>query len=104
MHGGKSIGSPGHQNNLKHGLYARKLSAENLALMESAPVGTVDAELQLLRLRLAEVANDPSPEAGERFLTISRNVVRLGPVDIHRVARTVAARWMVAAKLVSVLS
>jgi iron(III) transport system ATP-binding protein len=33
-----------------------------------------------------------------------REALALGPVDIHRSARMVAARWMAAAKLVSVLS
>ncbi len=38
----------------------------------------------------------------DTLLAIS--VALLGPVDIHRVARTDPTRWIIAAKLVSVLS
>ena len=39
-----------------------------------------------------------------KVVEITLNDVELGRVDIHRVARTDPTRWIIAAKLVSVLS
>lgn len=54
IHGGLSTGSPGHQNNLKHGIYARTVREDERELHAEmrASVGSVDDELAIVRLQL----------------------------------------------------
>jgi len=53
MHGGKSTGPKEPcRRNLRHGIYLRRLSDEELALWPFVPVGILDDEIKLARILL----------------------------------------------------
>jgi hypothetical protein len=70
-HGGLSTGpKPGSQNNLKHGMYAKHMTDEEIAISRAMKLGNVDQELRLTRIRLrraldAEEAAQGKPELEE---------------------------------------
>jgi hypothetical protein len=52
IHGGASTGPPpGSANALKHGLYARHLSAEDQSRWDTLPVGSLDDEIRISRIQ-----------------------------------------------------
>lgn len=56
LHGGRSKGPPlGSQNNLKHGLYAKSLTREELKDLDSIEIGTIDREIRIARIHLNRV-------------------------------------------------
>lgn len=75
LHGGKSPRI--------HGIYAQVMTDEELELYDQIPIGTVDAELKVCRIRLLramkakeliDVApNDPSNEAGMVVTTVTQS-------------------------------
>ena len=54
LHGGKSTGAPGNQNAYRHGIYSKRIRAEDLPMIPAivASIGSVDDELVLCRLQL----------------------------------------------------
>ena len=76
MHGGASTGpkdsTNSSRNALKHGIYATRLSEDELALRQELKRGSVDEELDLMRLRLrraleAEHQANGEPELDEEI-------------------------------------
>lgn len=70
MHGGKSIGSPGHQNAKTHGIYSSSLTDDERSQWDDIQLGSVDDELRLCRTRLVralktENASGAKPELDE---------------------------------------
>lgn len=63
LHGGKNTGAPkDNKNSLKHGIYAKAMTEEELSIVDEMTLGSVDNELKVCRIRLrrallAEVEN-----------------------------------------------
>jgi hypothetical protein len=58
MHGGKSTGPKVYnagKNNLKHGLYSRYLTDAELQMVGSVPLGSLDAEIRLMKFRVSRI-------------------------------------------------
>lgn len=82
MHGGLSTGpSPGSQNALKHGMYAKYFTDGEMAASADTKLGDVELEIRICRLRLAralaaEKASKDKPELDE---IIKRDIsIRVG--------------------------
>lgn len=53
LHGGLSTGpGPGNTNALKHGFYSNAITADEKELYERAPIGGLDDEIKLMRVKL----------------------------------------------------
>ncbi|MGJ7529842.1 HGGxSTG domain-containing protein [Variovorax sp. GB1P17] len=103
MHGGATPET--NQNARTHGIYAKHLTPEERADLDSLKRGTVDDELDLMRIRLAralaaEAHADGEPEidevteneGGGVAVTVPKTVRRSKVRDYSKVIDTIAAR------------
>jgi len=78
LHGGASTGAgnparPGNRNALKHGLYSKRLTDEEMAMLPLMPVGSLDEEIRLARALLQRTLGAELGE--EKLLTIDRVIL-----------------------------
>ena len=97
LHGGLSTGAanparPGNQNARKHGCYSDRVTPEELALMPTIPVGSVDDELALMRILPMRALRDEREllDAGDTVLEVVR--IKHGPDNTETMRRLVLER------------
>ncbi|MBU9163582.1 HGGxSTG domain-containing protein [Burkholderia multivorans] len=92
-HGGHSVGSPGHTNARKHGIYGTYLTADEIASIHDirAQTGKLDAEIELLRVRIqralkAEACAESNEHDGlelQKFVDKQATEFTVGPEHIY---------------------
>lgn len=69
MHGGTNTGAPkGNENALKHGIYSRRLTDEEITIAGDIKLGTLDEEIRLYRIRLRRALEAEAAANGEAEL------------------------------------
>ncbi|WP_185731219.1 MULTISPECIES: HGGxSTG domain-containing protein [unclassified Burkholderia] len=93
LHGGHSIGSPGHTNARKHGIYGTYLTTDEIASANDirARLGTLDEEIELMRRRInralkAEEQANGNERGGlelQKFVDKAQTEFTAGPEHVY---------------------